>query len=197
MISRKCSCLIVSVLLLATAGVAPSSAALSTTIRNVPPTPHFAPIGTPLRDLAAAIQMAADTQGWRIVSETPGLILASLRVRTHEAWVTIGFDESNFWIDYWDSSNLNYNPKDLKKTRTRRGIKGPRIHRNYNIWVSSFAKAIAMRARIPPKAKLPETAPQSSPTMIADELRKLDELRRGDVLTQEEFDRQKAKLLAQ
>jgi hypothetical protein len=35
-----------------------------------------------------------------------------------------------------------------------------------------------------------------SPIMIADELEKLDALRERGVLTQEEFDRQKAKLLA-
>jgi hypothetical protein len=36
-----------------------------------------------------------------------------------------------------------------------------------------------------------------SPILIADELEKLDALREGGVLTQEEFDKQKAKLLAQ
>ena len=60
--------------------------------------------------------------------------------RTHEAVVTIGYDELNFWIDYKDSKNLNYNPKDLirKRKGDRRVVtKGPRIHPNYNRWLQS------------------------------------------------------------
>jgi hypothetical protein len=196
MFSRMRNALVVVTLLLVLFAVGPSIAVASVTIRNTPPTPHFAPVGTPLVDLAAAIRQAANEQGWRIVAETPGVMQASLQVRSHEAVVTIGFDETSFWIDYADSINLDYNPNTLRKTRNRGVIKGPRIHRNYNIWVDQLAKKIAIYANAPPKAKLTEPALSRNPVLIADELEKLDALRERGVLSQEEFDQQKAKLLA-
>ena len=197
MLSRTRNCLVVLISLLMLSVVGSRSALASETIRNNPPTPHFAPAGTPLADVAAAIRSAADEQHWRVVAEAPGVMRASLHVRSHEAVVAIGFDESNFWIEYQDSVNLDYSPNGLRKTRTRSKIQGPRIHRNYNIWVDRLAKTIAIRAKVPPKANL--TAPVSSrkPMLIADELEKLDALRERGVLSQEEFDQQKAKLLAQ
>ena len=196
MLPRTCNCLVVLTLLLLLSGIGPSFAAASVTIRNTPPTPHFAPAGTPLADLAAAIRKAANEEGWRIIAEAPGVMQASLHVRSHEAVVSIGFDESNFWIEYADSVNLDYNPNGLRKTRTRREVKGPRIHRNYHGWVDQLAKEIAIYAKAPPRAKSTEAAPSKNPIMIADELEKLDALRERGVLSQEEFDQQKARLLA-
>ena len=196
MLPRTCNCLVVLTLLLLLSGIGPSFAAASVTIRNTPPTPHFAPAGTPLADLAAAIRKAANEEGWRIIAEAPGVMQASLHVRSHEAVVSIGFDESNFWIEYADSVNLDYNPNGLRKTRTRREVKGPRIHRNYHVWVDQLAKEIAIYAKAPPRAKSTEAAPSKNPIMIADELEKLDALRERGVLSQEEFDQQKARLLA-
>ena len=72
---------------------------------------------------------------------------ASLKVRSHEAIVIIRYDESNYQIDYYDSSNLNFSPNDLRiLSRGRRVIKGPRIHKNYNVWVRDLAKTIQERA---------------------------------------------------
>lgn len=196
MLSRTRNGLVVTILLLIFSGVGPSFAAASVTIRNTPPTPHFAPAGTPLVDLAVAIRRAANEQGWRIIEEAPGVMQASLHIRSHEAVVTISFDETNFWIEYADSINLDYNPNSLRKTRNRGEIKGPRIHRNYNIWVDQLARKIAVYAKAPPKAKLTETAPSRNPILIADELERLDALRKRGVLSPEEFDQQKARLLA-
>jgi len=196
MLSRTRNGLVVTILLLMLSGVGPSFAAASVTIRNTPPTPHFAPAGTSLADLAAAIRRAANEQGWQIVAEAPGIIQASLHVRSHEAIVSIGFDESNFWIDYAGSVNLDYSPDGLRKTRTRREVKGPRIHRNYHVWVDQLAQKIAIFAKAPPRTELIEIAPSRNSILIADELEKLDALRERGVLSQEEFDRQKAKLLA-
>jgi hypothetical protein len=196
MFSRMRNALVVVTLLLVLFAVGPSIAVASVTIRNTPPTRHFAPPETPLVDLAAAIRRAAIEQGWQIVAEAPGAMRASLHVRSHEAVVTIGFDETNFWIDYDYSINLDYNPNTLRKTRNRGEVKGPRIHRNYNIWVDQLTKKIAIYAKVPPKATLTEPAPSKNPILIADELEKLDALRQRGVLSQEEFDQQKAKLLA-
>ena len=195
-LSRTRNRLVVSILLLSFAGAGPSFAGGTATIRNIPPTPHFAPDGTSLADLAGAIRLAADAERWQIIAEVPGVMQASVRVRSHEAVVTIGFDDSNFWIQYQDSINLDYKLSGRRAHRTRREIKGPRIHSNYNIWVDRLAKRIATHAKVPPKANLIETGTTRNPIFIADELEKLSALRERGVLTQEEFDQQKAKLLA-
>ena len=97
------------------------------TIENIPPWPHLAPVGTSPDRLVAAITAAAEDQGWRVIGEAPGVVTAILVRRSHEAVITIGYDELNFWIDYKDSKNLNYNPKDSKRRRNQRRLvtKGP------------------------------------------------------------------------
>lgn len=129
------------------------------------------------------------------------MVVVSTMVRTHRAQVEIGFDARNFWIDYRDSSNLDYNPNDL--TRHVQGSggqkrvikKGPRIHGNYNLWVEELAQHVA--ARVQPLVADDRTREiRTDPVLIADELDKLDQLRQRGVLTQQEFDAQKAKLLA-
>jgi hypothetical protein len=171
-----------------------TAAQSSKTIENIPPWPHLAPVGTSPDRLVAAITAAAEDQGWRVIEEAPGVVTVILVRRTHEAVVTIGYDELNFWIDYKDSKNLNYNPKDLIRRRTgerRVTTKGPRIHPNYNRWVAELADQITLQMQNPPERS------NASPLRIADELDKLEELRQRGVLTQGEFDQQKAKLLAQ
>ena len=107
-----------------------------------------------------AITAAAEDQGWRVIGEAPGVVTAILVRRTHEAVVTIGYDELNFWIDYKDSKNLNYNPKDLMKTKERRAntvTKGPRIHPNYNRWVAELADQITLQMQNPPERQAEPT----------------------------------------
>ncbi len=171
-----------------------TAAQKSKTIENIPPWPHLAPVGTSPDRIVAAIIAAAEGQGWRVIGEAPGVVTAILVRRTHEAVIMIGYDELNFWIDYKDSKNLNYNPKDLMEPgRDKRHIatKGPRIHPNYNRWVAELADQIVLRMQDSPKPS------NALPLLIADELDKLDKLRQSGVLTQREFDQQKAKLLAQ
>ena len=84
----------------------------------------------------------------------------------------------------------------LRAMRNRRGIKGPRIHSNYNIWIDQLAKRIAIHTKVPPKSNLTDTAPSRNFILIADELEKLDALRERGVLSQEEFEQQKIRLLA-
>ncbi len=165
----------------------------SKTIENISPRPHLAPAKTSPEQLVTTIIAAAENRGWRIIGEAPGVVTAILMRRVHEAVVTIGYDELNFWIDYKDSKNLNYNPKDLKRPRAGdRHIvtKGPRIHPNYNKWVAALADQIVLQMQHPPKWS------NASSLLIADELDKLEKLRQRGVLTQGEFDQQKAKLLA-
>jgi hypothetical protein len=170
-----------------------AAAQMSKTVENIAPRPHRAPSGISSEQLVEALTLAAGDMGWRILEEAPGEVTAITLVRgKHEAVVTIGYDESNFWINYKDSKNLNYDPKDYRRGRPgqRRVVtKGPRIHPNYNRWVAALADQIVVRTSNPPNPS------RESPVLIADELDKLDELRQRGVLTQEEFDQQKAKLL--
>ncbi|MBW2494953.1 MAG: SHOCT domain-containing protein [Deltaproteobacteria bacterium] len=182
-----------SCVLLMTA-VEATAAQKSKPLENIPPRLHLAPAGTAPDRIAAAIALAAENQGWRIIEEAPGTLTAILFRRSHEAVVVIGYDETNFWIDYKDSKNLNYTTKARKrrtKGQVHGGSTGPRIHPNYNQWVAELADEIVLRTQRPPE-------PNGEPArLIADELEKLDELRQRGVLTQEEFDARKAKLLAQ
>ena len=181
------------------APVISTAAQKSKTIENIAPRPHLAPAETSPEQLVAGITAATEDQRWQIIGEAPGVVTTRLVRRAHEAVVTIGYDETNFWIDYKDSKNLSYNPKDLMKPPTPLHMgkggrqirtKGPRIHPNYNQWVAALANQIEIAMQNPPNRS------RTSPLPIADELDKLDKLRRRGVLTQEEFDQQKTKLLA-
>ena len=174
----------------------PSFSEASTTIRNIPPTPHQAAAGTSLAELGTIIRIATNERNWQITDLSPGLVHATLLVRNHKAMVAIGFDESNFWIDYRDSVNLDYRPDGRKIFRNSRSIKGPRIHKNYNFWVKQLAESIVIRAKSPLRFQPTHTPPSANPLLIAEELEKLDALRKRGILTQQEFDHQKAKLLA-
>ena len=178
----------------------PALADRPATIRNIHPTPLQAPAGTSLADIGAAIREAAAIQRWEIVAETPGSVTARLKIRTHTATVWIQYDESFYQIDYIDSVNLDYSPNDLRMRKSGpaggRLIKGPRIHNNYNVWVGKLSEAIRRSSKYPGRApESPEASFVNNPMLIADELEKLDSLRKRGILTQEEFDLQKAKLL--
>ncbi len=69
--------------------------------------------------------------GWRMQEMRPGVMRATLDIRTHQAVVDITYDAQRFSIAYVDSTNLNYD--------------GTRIHPNYNGWVRRLADAIAGR----------------------------------------------------
>lgn len=57
-------------------------------------------------------------------------------------------------------------------------------------------RRIAIRTKAPPIDEEKDRGAAHSPLLIADELEKLDALRERGILTQDEFERQKAKLLA-
>lgn len=171
----------------------------SETIRNVSRTPHGAPEGSALEEIGRAIEQVAGERQWFGSDQGEGSIVLSTTIRTHRATVEVGYDESAFWIDYRDSSNLGFNPKDSIRQgpgMARRVVtKGPRIHANYNVWVRDLADHLS--ARVPSVLRARQArSPRVGPVLIADELEKLDALRRRGVLSQEEFDAQKARLLA-
>ncbi|WP_372880609.1 hypothetical protein [Psychromonas sp.] len=75
-----------------------------------------------------AILTAAAKRGWSPRLVQPGLIEASISVRTHSATVEIPFSEGAYSINYKKSENLDYN--------------GSSIHRNYNNWVIKLSRSI-------------------------------------------------------
>jgi hypothetical protein len=176
------------------------SVARSADLQNIEQTPHSAPEGTSLVGISRAIAAAAAEQGWYQVGEGPGWVLVKTEIRSHSAEVTILFDESNFQITYSDSENLDYRPEGAFVGGTyrhpRRVLWSETIHANYNIWVRGLAGHIALRTNQLSSIHAEERG-RDCHLLVADEIKKLEELRSGGALTQDEFQTRKEKLLAQ
>lgn len=97
------------------------AACKSTAVYNVEHTQ--VPAGLSAKQVEKTIVKALVQKGWQVKSNTNGVVLAEIMVRTHTAKIKITFDESQYSINYVDSSNLKYNPQ--KNT----------IHKNYNNWI--------------------------------------------------------------
>lgn len=85
----------------------------------------------PLDVRTKQIERAAQGLGWQTDVVRPGMIRATLNLRTHVAITDIGYDSTRFTIRYADSSNL----------RTA----GGGIHRNYNSWTRNLERAISQQ----------------------------------------------------
>lgn len=171
----------------------------ATTLNNIERTPHFAPKDSSPASFVRAIELAGNIHGWSLEEESEqGALLSTLVRAKHRATVFVGFDETYFWIEYVDSVNLNYSPNDRKINRgghRKVTVKGPVVHPNYNIWVATLAEQIRQSMRFPPDAKESQAPSTENVPLVADELEKLDALRQKGILTDEEFDSLKAKLL--
>lgn len=80
------------------------------------------------------IKMAGTRLGWNMAKLEPGLIRATLNVRTHMAVVDIAYDNRGYAIEYVDSENLNY---DEEKSA---------IHKSYNKWIKNLERYIALES---------------------------------------------------
>jgi hypothetical protein len=72
-------------------------------------------------EVETAILSACNQRGWSANVQSPGVITASILVRTHMAAVEIRYTDATLSIQYRDSDNLEHHD-DM-------------IHRNYNRWV--------------------------------------------------------------
>ena len=88
--------------------------------------------GATTDQVATAIKRAAAGLNWTIRDQQPGLMIATINVRTHSATVEIRYDTRTFSIAYRDSANLNYT--------------GSQIHQNYSNWVQNLERAIRREA---------------------------------------------------
>ena len=141
-----------------------------------------------IEDVRAAIIKGSQTQLWTAEIAGDRTIRAKLNVKNkHFAIVEIPYSETSYSINYISSENLDYNP-------TRRTI-----HRNYNKWVLQLSTLIKRQFQsLPSDATSSGSAhgvPGSDMEGIFDELLKLDDLRDRGILTDEEFDIEKRKLL--
>lgn len=101
-------------------------------VYNVTDAPVEATEGTPtMQQVEKAIMTAGRQLGWEMKSKEPGLIVATLHLRTHVAVVAIHYDTEKYSITYTDSTNLRYD--------------GTNIHKNYNGWIQNLSNAIQVQ----------------------------------------------------
>ena len=137
-------------------------------------------------EVQAIIIEACLARRWLAVVGGDGMIRATLNVRNkHFAEVEIPYTTSAYSITYVSSDNLDYD-----KRRKR-------IHRNYNNWVLKLSRTIDKFLRRPMAKPEPEPVTVESKSDIYAEIIKLDDLRERGLLTDEEFENEKRKLLMQ
>ena len=136
-----------------------------------------------IEEVQAVIIEGCYARGWSATVIGDGMIRAEITVRErHHAEVDIPFTETEYSIIYASSTGLDYKEKNQK------------IHRNYNNWVVKLSGTIDKLFRKPAPAP-GSTEPQA--TDVYAEILKLDELRNRGLLTDEEFEIEKQKLLSQ
>lgn len=77
----------------------------------------------------SAILRAGTQLGWQMKEEGPGMLVASITLRTHSAVVSIPYSATSYSIHYRSSINLEES--------------GGKIHKNYNGWIQNLQKGIA------------------------------------------------------
>jgi hypothetical protein len=102
-------------------------------IRNVSDSPVVGVSGQTLTlpDIERAIRRAGAQLGWTMKTVNPGLIEATLVLRTHSATVDIPFSQKSYSIQYKTSTNLQAD--------------GNVIHQNYNGWIDNLDKGIRVQ----------------------------------------------------
>jgi hypothetical protein len=98
-------------------------------IYNVPGRRFDSP--APFEARAEQIRRAAGGLGWQTDLVRPGVMRATLNLRSHVAVVEITYSADAFAIRYLDSRNLQYD--------------GSSIHKNYNGWIQNLERAIAQQ----------------------------------------------------
>ena len=85
--------------------------------------------------IKAAIQAAAQQNGWTVVAPAPDRMVATLQVRNKHTVVTeIVYKPGQYSVKYKDSANMNFDPS----TRV--------IHPFYNKWVQGLVDGIRTEA---------------------------------------------------
>ncbi len=144
--------------------------------------------GTPFspEEVGAMIIEGCAARGWSATLESDGMISASILVRgKHLAQIAIPFSPTNYSLLYVSSDNLDYNPR--KNT----------IHRNYNKWVLKLSRTIGQMF----SRGIQNSQESVFDTTSADDgdvytkLLQLGELREKGIISEEEFQAEKSRLL--
>lgn len=99
----------------------------------IDPAPIAVPSNLTSAQVSTEIKRAMINRGWAVAKEQPGVIDATLSIRSHRAQVKITHDRSQVVITYVSSENLDYKEKKGKRL----------IHRNYNSWVNNLVSDIS------------------------------------------------------
>jgi hypothetical protein len=82
-------------------------------------------------EVRQAIVAACADRGWRAKEVSPGVLRATLHVRTFDAEIEIAYSSTAYSINYVSSTNLDF--------------KNGQIHNNYNKWVNNLSHSIQQR----------------------------------------------------
>ena len=135
-------------------------------------------------EIRSAIIKGSQSRLWTAEVVGDRLVRAKLNVKNkHYAVVEIPFTETSFSILYVSSENLDYNSKKHQ------------IHRNYNKWVVQLSAQIDKAFQDIEREAAVVRRDRARVSGLFDELMKLDELRDQGLLTDEEFEAEKKKLL--
>jgi hypothetical protein len=99
-------------------------------IANILDAPIVSPAGKTLNldQIKLSIMRAGAGLGWKMAEEKPGLLVATLDIRKHQAVVEIPYSATKYSITYRSSINLDES--------------NGQIHRNYNGWILNFTQGI-------------------------------------------------------
>jgi hypothetical protein len=100
-------------------------------VQNVVDQPVVTANGKALNEeqVKAAIIRAGAALGWNVRESGPGLLVATINLRKHQADVEIPYSASKFSITYKSSVNLDASADG-------------QIHKNYNGWIQNLTKGI-------------------------------------------------------
>ncbi len=144
--------------------------------------------GFSLDEVRILIMNGCTKRQWQPVYEGDAIITCSILVRgRHFVKVEIPFSEVDFSIYYLDSDQMDYDPATQE------------IHRKYNGWVKNLRVMIEQQfseAAAKPAGSVVEERPRDVvESSRYDALLKLGELRDKGLISDEEFEAEKAKIL--
>jgi hypothetical protein len=143
-----------------------------------------------LDEVRALIMQGCTRREWKPDDEGNSRITCSILVRgRHYVKVDIPFNEDDYSILYLDSEEMNYN--EAKQS----------IHRKYNGWVNNLYMMIDWQFRDAAEKPVGEPVVEKSSSAAEsnryDALLKLGELREKGLISEEEFEAEKQKLLGE
>ena len=180
--------LLSTTLLDAAIGFAPAEAARLENLEGLAVPERTDGTGFTLDEVQALIMQGCARRQWTPEFEGDAVITCSILVRgRHYVKVEIPFSETDYSILYRDSEEMDYDEERQ------------RIHRKYNGWVNNLRLMID-RQLLDAAAKPAGTPVVEAPAKSADEERykallKLGELRDKGLISEEEFEAEKRKLL--